>query len=251
MPTVGTKHLCRLQLLRPNPASHVANAHLALVFEASRVQTPRQRLEQGRLAGAGRAEQQRHAALHHSKPPQSADTMQVFASRCETVSTVASVGTTETAQHARHELFKADCARAVVVIVRLMHRRTGCRTPLMSCRIWYGRRLPKDTPAYVRGACAGKPEHDEHSAPFRSSRLRNAPKRRNAQLEQDLVHIQVLSSKPCPKCVYATNGGTWSMLMMSLVRDGSERPPTATVDEMLRSVKRTSVVATGAPTLRQ
>ena len=47
------------------------------------------------------------------------------------------------------------------------------------------------------------------------------------------------------------NGGTWSMLMMSLVRDGSERPPTATVDAMLRSVKRTSVVATGAPTLRQ
>jgi len=37
---------------------------------------------------------------------------------------------------------------------------------------------------------------------------------------------------------------------MSLVSDGSERPPTATVDAMLRFWNRTSVVATGAPTLR-
>ena len=51
--------------------------------------------------------------------------------------------------------------------------------------------------------------------------------------------------------VYVPHGVTWSMLMMSLVRDGSERPPTATVDAMLRSLKRTSVVATGAPTLRR
>ena len=44
---------------------------------------------------------------------------------------------------------------------------------------------------------------------------------------------------------------TWIMLMRSLVSDGSDRAPTATVAAMLRSWKRTSVVAMGAPTLRR
>ncbi len=37
--------------------------------------------------------------------------------------------------------------------------------------------------------------------------------------------------------------------MRSLVSDGSDRAPTATVAAMLRSWNRTSVVAMGAPTL--
>ena len=43
---------------------------------------------------------------------------------------------------------------------------------------------------------------------------------------------------------------TWSMLMMSLVSDGSDRAPTATVDDMLTSLNLTSVVVIGTPTLR-
>ena len=39
------------------------------------------------------------------------------------------------------------------------------------------------------------------------------------------------------------------MLMMSLVIDGSERAPMATVDAILRSLNLTSVVSIGAPTL--
>jgi hypothetical protein len=40
------------------------------------------------------------------------------------------------------------------------------------------------------------------------------------------------------------------MLMMSLVSDGSDLAPTATVDAMLMSLNLTSVAATGTPTLR-
>ena len=39
--------------------------------------------------------------------------------------------------------------------------------------------------------------------------------------------------------------------MMSLVSDGSDRAPTATVDDMLTSLNLTSVVATGTPRLRR
>ena len=31
--------------------------------------------------------------------------------------------------------------------------RTGCSTPLMSCRTWNGFLLANDTPAYASGAC--------------------------------------------------------------------------------------------------
>ncbi len=42
---------------------------------------------------------------------------------------------------------------------------------------------------------------------------------------------------------------TWVMLIKSFVSDGSARLPTETVDEMLRSWKRTSVVDRGTPAL--